>query len=256
MTDNPPPLDRAALFSTLTRHGVRFVLVGALAAQAHGATRATADADICPEWSPENLGRLATALTELGARLKIGEGSIETLELKIDARTIHSIEIGAWRTAAGDMDVLLGIPSASRRDLARYDQLVENALELRVDDLRILVASLADIIRSKEITDRPKDRAALTERRSLHHPKPASLRPSPARDSGVDGRPPQTSQDVLEMSGNVLETSLGKLHADGICLLRTGFSPPLSTARGADVPVVVRAPLTRGSLPADVCGRL
>jgi hypothetical protein len=41
---------------------------------------------------------LATALTELSARLKIGEGSVETLEIEIDARTIHNIEIGAWRT--------------------------------------------------------------------------------------------------------------------------------------------------------------
>lgn len=108
MTDAPPPLDRPALFASLSRNHVWFVLVGGLAAQAHGAARATQDADICPEWSCENLARLAASLTELDARLKIGEGSIETLEIQIDARTIHGLEIGAWRTAAGDVDVLLG----------------------------------------------------------------------------------------------------------------------------------------------------
>jgi hypothetical protein len=34
--------------------------------------------------------------------------------------------------------------------------------------ISILVASLADIIRSKEIADRPKDREALRELRALH----------------------------------------------------------------------------------------
>lgn len=143
------------------------MLVGGLAAQAHGAARVTQDADICPEWSNENLARLAASLTELNARLKIGEGSIETLEIQIDAHTIHGLEIGAWRTAAGDVDVLLGIPRGSRFELVRYEQLVENATELDVDGLRILVASLDDIIRSKEIADRPKDRGALKELRSL-----------------------------------------------------------------------------------------
>lgn len=169
MSDDPPPLDRAALFSSLDRNGVRFVLVGGLAAQAHGATRATKDADICPEWSEANLARLATALTELDARLKIGESSLEVLEIAIDARTIHNIEIGAWRTAAGDVDVLLGIPSESRFHLTRYEQLAPNATELEVDELRVLVASLEDIIRSKEVAARDKDRAALPELRQLLH---------------------------------------------------------------------------------------
>lgn len=167
MTDAPPPLDRPTLLASLARNRVRFVLVGGLAAQAHGAARATKDADICPEWSSENLARLAASLTELDARLKIGEGSIETLEIQIDARTIHGLEIGAWRTTAGDVDVLLGIPKSSRFELLRYEQLAENAIEVDVDGLRLLVASLDDIVRSKEVVDRPKDRMALEELRSL-----------------------------------------------------------------------------------------
>lgn len=168
-----PPLDRIALLDALNRHRVRFVLVGGLAAQAYGASRATQDADICPEWSPENLGRLAAALTELGARLKIGERSVDTLEVAVDARTIHSLEIGAWRTAAGDVDVLLGIPGATRRHLVRYEELAENAVELRIGQMRVLVASLADIIRSKEVTSRPKDLEALQELRHIRDDPPA-----------------------------------------------------------------------------------
>jgi hypothetical protein len=74
---------------------VLFVLVGGLAAQAHGASRATQDAYICPEWTTENLGHLAASLTELDARLKIGEGSIDTLEIAIDARTLPCVPVCA-----------------------------------------------------------------------------------------------------------------------------------------------------------------
>ncbi len=162
-----PPLDRALLLGVLQRNGVEFVLVGGLAAQAHGAKRTTLDADICPRWNAANLARLSDALKDLEARLRIGEGSVETLDLDINARFIDAMEIGAWRTTAGDVDVLLGIPSTSRFELARYEQLAEDAVELEIDSLRVQVASLGDIIRSKEISDRPKDRAALDELRTL-----------------------------------------------------------------------------------------
>lgn len=77
------------------------------------------------------------------------------------------MEIGTWRTTAGDVDLLLGIPSNTRFELARYEQLAGQATELQIDSVIVLVASLADIIRSKEIADRPKDRVALEELRTL-----------------------------------------------------------------------------------------
>jgi hypothetical protein len=106
-----PALDPTRAFGALSRFGVEFVLVGGLAAQARGATRLTTDLDICPAWSTENLERLALALRQLGARIKIGVGSVDTLDVALDAKTISNLEIGAWRTVAGDIDVLLGIPS-------------------------------------------------------------------------------------------------------------------------------------------------
>lgn len=122
-----PALDPARAFGALSRFEVEFVLVGGLAAQARGATRVTRDLDICPAWTTENLERLAAALKQLGARIKIGEGSIDTLEVALDAKTISNLKIGAWRTVAGDIDVLLGIPSVSRFELARYQRAGQRA---------------------------------------------------------------------------------------------------------------------------------
>lgn len=123
--------------------------------------------DICPAWDDENLDRLARALQDLGARLKTADRSYEGLRVEIDGSLLKRMEIGTWRTDAGDIDVLLGIPREDRFHLARYEQLRENAILLEIGDATICVASLEDIIRSKEVADRPPDREALPELRSL-----------------------------------------------------------------------------------------
>ena len=64
--------DPDRVLETLDRHGVAFLLVGGLAARAHGAARQTADVDCVPDTSSENLGRMAAALLDLNARLRVG----------------------------------------------------------------------------------------------------------------------------------------------------------------------------------------
>ena len=62
-------LDPERLVRSLARHHVRYVLIGALAARLQGFPRLTADADITPDRSRDNLERLAAALRELDARV-------------------------------------------------------------------------------------------------------------------------------------------------------------------------------------------
>ncbi|MGH9157868.1 MAG: hypothetical protein ACRD1K_18990, partial [Acidimicrobiales bacterium] len=66
-----PPLNVAELLRLLDAHGVRYVIVGGLAATAQGAGRVTFDIDVVPEWSTENLERLAGALKDAGAQLRV-----------------------------------------------------------------------------------------------------------------------------------------------------------------------------------------
>jgi hypothetical protein len=77
------------------------------------------------------------------------------------------MEVGTWRTSAGDIDILLGIPRDGRWDLARYEHLRENAAMLEIGGKTVIVASLEDIVRSKEIANRPPDHEALPELREL-----------------------------------------------------------------------------------------
>ena len=84
-----------------------YSLVGLPARRFHGAQRATSDLDICPAWDRENLERLTAALKSLGAHLK-GFGH------EPDAQGIQNMEVTNWRTASGDIDILLGIPDKSQ----------------------------------------------------------------------------------------------------------------------------------------------
>ncbi len=177
-----PPLDPDALISALERHQVSFVAVGGLAAQWQGAQRPTKDLDVCPAWDRENLDRVANALRELGARLSGSDAPPEGLALPLDGVMLSRMEITTWRTDAGDIDILLGIPRDSRWDLVRYEQLRENAILLEIGEHTILVAALEDIIRSKEIANRPADREALPELRQL-------------RDKAIDSDADQPSDD-------------------------------------------------------------
>ena len=65
----PAPLDPELLFTTLARHEVEYVLMGAVAARLQGFPRLTADADITPSKDSKNLERLAAALRDLEAKI-------------------------------------------------------------------------------------------------------------------------------------------------------------------------------------------
>jgi len=146
------PLNPERLFTTLTRHGVQFVLIGALAARLQGFPRATYDADITPARDPNNLQRLANALRELEARIytdQIPEG------LAFDCSALMLARADIWNlvTNAGRVDVAFR-PSGTEG----YDDLARNAVHFRVYGDELLVARLEDIMRSKAAAGRPQDR--------------------------------------------------------------------------------------------------
>jgi hypothetical protein len=164
-----PAFDRARMIETLDRHGVEYLVVGGVGAQLHGATRPTSDFDSLPSTTEENLVRLAAALRELHAFLRVGGLSDEearALPTRLDAMSLSRLEISTWRTDAGDLDVLTAI---RRRDgqRASYDDLAGRSAQVHVDGIVVHVAALQDIIDSKEFADRPKDREALDELRRL-----------------------------------------------------------------------------------------
>lgn len=164
-SDSDDGLDLGRIISTLEKHGVDYLLVGGLAAAAHGATRPTYDFDCLADRSDANLDRLASALVELGARYRVGgltDAEARALPTIIDRRTLGSAAISTWRTDAGDVDVMTEM-SVARGVRRLYDDLVEASMEVRLRDDVVRIAALDDIIASKRYANRSKDQVALPE---------------------------------------------------------------------------------------------
>lgn len=151
--------DPQRILEVLGRHGVRYVLIGGFAATIHGSPYVTSDVDIVPASDRENLQRLSYALTELDAKIRTPDGSVRFAH---DAESLGRVEILMLTTTAGDLNLTL-VPSGT----AGHADVVRDAEELDILGVRVMVASLADVIRSKEAADREKDRLHLALLRQL-----------------------------------------------------------------------------------------
>jgi hypothetical protein len=157
--------DPERMLSALAEEEVRFVLIGGMAAVLHGDVGVTVDLDVVPDREAKNLERLARALRSLRARIRT-EGEPEGLAFDCSAeffRNLSPDSIVNMTTEAGDLDVTF-CPSGTQG----FPDLRRDALEIEAAErLHILVASLADVIRSKEAAGREKDRLALPRLRRL-----------------------------------------------------------------------------------------
>jgi hypothetical protein len=143
------------ILDVLARHEVAFVVIGAVAAIVQGYPLQTQDLDITPRVDPENLDRLAAALVELDAELRLPDGS--GLPFPVERRMLEQADSWTMTTRFGDLDAVF-LPAATRG----YDDLRRGALEVDIGEgVHVLVASIADVIRSKEALGRPKDQAQL-----------------------------------------------------------------------------------------------
>jgi hypothetical protein len=146
--------DPLHILRRLQAHGVRFVLIGGLAAKAHGSPSLTVDLDICYARDRDNLDRLAAVLGELGSVLR---GAPPDLPFHPDRATLERGDHFTLTTDFGDFD-LLGTPAG----VAGYDELESHAQDAEVGEALIVrVASLDDLIRMKRAAGRPKDRIEL-----------------------------------------------------------------------------------------------
>lgn len=140
----------------LARHGVDFVVIGGVAANALGSPLLTLDLDVCHSRDADNLERLAGALREMNATLR---GAPPGLPFLLDALTLHRGDSFTFTTDVGDVDIL-ATPSGTEG----FGDLKRNALTIEVaDGLFALVCSLDDLMRMKRAAGRNKDLIALEE---------------------------------------------------------------------------------------------
>jgi hypothetical protein len=152
---SPSRLEPRRILSTLAERDVQFVVIGAIAVIAQGGPLITHDLDITPSREPDNLERLATALHDLSARLRIPNAPSGS-EFPVEPRFLGSVDSWTLMTPSGDIDLLFA-PSGT----SGYEDLKRSAVSVELWGHDVLVASLPDIIRMKEAAGRPKDRAQI-----------------------------------------------------------------------------------------------
>ncbi len=139
------PLDPYALFEALERHRVGYVVIGGFARVVHGSGELTRDLDIVPSLRDDNLRRLASALEDVGTRpsavralqtAELTEGEPLTVDTPAGRLTIVP---KPWGTRGYD-DFRI---RANRENLGR--------------GLRPRIASLVDLARTLEASDRAQD---------------------------------------------------------------------------------------------------
>jgi hypothetical protein len=163
-----PAFDPSRLVEVLDRHGVDYLIVGGFGSQLHGATRQTYDIDFVPSATADNEARLASALDELGARLRIAgmtDEEARQLPVVIDAATLRAFGSTTWMTDAGPLDILSELPVAG--GYRAFVDLEARSSNVEFSGVVVRLASLDDIIDSKTHADRPKDREALPELHNL-----------------------------------------------------------------------------------------
>jgi hypothetical protein len=152
--------DGPAILAVLARHGVDYVIVGGFAAVAQGSPIPTVDVDVVPATGRDNYARLSAALTELDAKVR-AEG-VEPQTFGHDADSLAAAQTWNLTTRYGDLDI-----TARPAGTQGYDDLKRDAIEIELRGVTVRLASLADIVRSKEAAGRDKDRRALPVLREL-----------------------------------------------------------------------------------------
>jgi predicted nucleotidyltransferase len=135
--------------------GVRFVVIGGLAAQAHGSPSLTSDLDIVPSWDRDNLERVAAVLADAAAVRHDLPPDAPPMP-PLDDRTLLAGAVFTLATRFGRFD-LLANPDPGL-DFAR---LLANARTAEIDGVRVPIASVDDLIAMKRAAGRPKDRVEL-----------------------------------------------------------------------------------------------
>lgn len=149
MTDLKP------LLTKLRDADVEFVLVGGVAATAHGSARLTQDVDIVYARTPQNIARLVDTLKPYAPYLR---GAPPGLPFRWDAETIERGLNFTLTTKLGSLDLLGEITGGGT-----YHDLLPESIEIKVFGVTCRCLDLDPLIRVKRAAGRPKDLEVIAE---------------------------------------------------------------------------------------------
>jgi hypothetical protein len=130
-------------------HNVEFVIIGGIAAVAHGSPQMTADLDLCYSRARGSLERLVAALAPLKPRLR---GAPPDLPFIWDSRTLRSGLNFTLDTDLGPLDLLGEVAG-----IGQYDAALACSESILLFDRPCRVLTLEALIRSKRAAGRRRD---------------------------------------------------------------------------------------------------
>jgi hypothetical protein len=151
--------DFERIIAAVAGERVQVILVGGVAATAHGSARLTQDVDLVYARSPENIERLVRALAPFRPYLR---GAPAGLPFQWSPATIQRGLNFTLTTSIGDLDLLGEITGGGS-----YDDLVTHVVELTVFGHACLCLDLPWLIRVKRAAGRPRDLEAIAELEAL-----------------------------------------------------------------------------------------
>jgi hypothetical protein len=143
------------LLKLLVDSEAEFIVVGGVAALAHGAGRVTFDLDIVYRRSPENLTKLVTILKEFKPYPR---GAPPGLPFLWDERTLTRGLNFTLRTLAGDIDLLGEITGGGD-----YEKLLPHTALMKPYGIPCRCLTVSKLIEVKIAAGRPKDYEAIAE---------------------------------------------------------------------------------------------
>lgn len=143
------------LLTALCDADVEFIIVGGVAARAHGSSRLTDDLDVSYARSPANLARLVAALAPFAPYLR---GAPPGLPFDWSVATLRAGLNFTLTTSTGAIDLLGEITGGGQ-----YDALRPHTITVTAFGRALQLLDLPWLIRVKRAAGRPKDLEVIAE---------------------------------------------------------------------------------------------
>lgn len=143
------------LLRRLTHEKVEFVLIGGMAAIAHGATTVTEDVDVCIRFDLPTLAGVFRAVAGTNPRQRMHPDRPplgDSPDQHVGNKNLYLV------TEEGTLDLLSEVSG-----VGRYDALVSRAVSMDLGGFTCRVLSLGDLIASKRQMGRGKDHQAVRQ---------------------------------------------------------------------------------------------
>lgn len=157
------------LLRSLADAGVSFVLVGGVAARAHGSARITQDIDVCYSRSPENLNRVVRSLAPFKPYLR---GAPRGLPFEWSAAALKAGLNFTLTTTVGDIDLLGEITGGGA-----FEDLLPHSIPVTIFGSEIQLLDLPWLIHVKRAAGRPKDLEVIAELEVLLEERDRPMQP-------------------------------------------------------------------------------